>query len=180
VAERLKAPVLKTGNGQPFVGSNPTPSASLRLAAGRRRSTHRAGPWRNEVERSLIDRATVAALPRIGRAAFTAMPSRNHVDAFMATRACPTPHPGLRRSFRVRGSPIMTGQYKLHWRIPMNTNQIKGKAKDIGGKIQENFGKATGSTEQQAKGLAKQVEGKVQKGAGDIQDAAEKAEKKTR
>lgn len=28
VAERLKAPVLKTGNGQPFVGSNPTPSAT--------------------------------------------------------------------------------------------------------------------------------------------------------
>jgi uncharacterized protein YjbJ (UPF0337 family) len=62
----------------------------------------------------------------------------------------------------------------------MNTNQIKGKAKDIGGKIQEGFGKATGSTEQQAKGLAKQVEGKVQKGAGDVQEAAEKVEKKTR
>ena len=28
VAERLKAPVLKTGNGQPFVGSNPTSSAT--------------------------------------------------------------------------------------------------------------------------------------------------------
>lgn len=28
VAEWLKAPVLKTGNGQPFVGSNPTASAS--------------------------------------------------------------------------------------------------------------------------------------------------------
>jgi len=62
----------------------------------------------------------------------------------------------------------------------MNTNQIKGKAKDIGGKIQEGFGKATGSSEQQAKGLARQVEGKVQKGAGDIQDAAEKAGKETR
>ncbi len=29
MAERSKAPVLKTGNGQPFVGSNPTPSAIL-------------------------------------------------------------------------------------------------------------------------------------------------------
>ena len=28
VAERLNAPVLKTGNGKPFVGSNPTPSAT--------------------------------------------------------------------------------------------------------------------------------------------------------
>lgn len=62
----------------------------------------------------------------------------------------------------------------------MNTNQVKGKAKEIGGKIQEGFGKATGSTEQQVKGLAKQVEGKVQKGAGDVQDTAEKIEKDTR
>ena len=29
VAERLNAPVLKTGIGKPIVGSNPTPSASL-------------------------------------------------------------------------------------------------------------------------------------------------------
>ena len=62
----------------------------------------------------------------------------------------------------------------------MNSNQVKGKAKDIGGKIQEGFGKATGSTEQQVKGLAKQVEGKIQKGAGDVQNAAEKADKETR
>jgi uncharacterized protein YjbJ (UPF0337 family) len=62
----------------------------------------------------------------------------------------------------------------------MNTNQVKGTAKDIAGKAQEQVGNATGNTSQQVKGLAKQVEGKVQKGAGDIQDAAEKAEKKTR
>ena len=62
----------------------------------------------------------------------------------------------------------------------MNENQVKGKAKDIGGKIQEGFGKAVGSTEHQVKGLAKQVEGKVQKGAGDLQDAAEKVERDTR
>jgi uncharacterized protein YjbJ (UPF0337 family) len=65
-------------------------------------------------------------------------------------------------------------------RSTVNSNQIKGKAKDIAGKAQEQFGKATGSTTQQAKGLAKQVEGKVQKGAGDLQDAAGKAEKETR
>lgn len=39
----------------------------------------------------------------------------------------------------------------------MNKDQIKGKAKDIGGKIQEGVGKAVGSSEQQAKGLNKQV-----------------------
>ena len=54
------------------------------------------------------------------------------------------------------------------WR--MNKDQIKGKAKDIGGKIQEGVGKAVGSSEQQAKGLNKQVEGKVQEKAGDVKD----------
>jgi uncharacterized protein YjbJ (UPF0337 family) len=52
----------------------------------------------------------------------------------------------------------------------MNEDQIKGKAKDIGGKVQEEFGKAVGSTEQQAKGLANQVEGKVQEKVGDAKD----------
>jgi uncharacterized protein YjbJ (UPF0337 family) len=52
----------------------------------------------------------------------------------------------------------------------MNEDQIKGKAKDIGGKIQEGVGKAVGSSEQQAKGLNKQVEGKVQEKVGDAKD----------
>ena len=52
----------------------------------------------------------------------------------------------------------------------MNKDQIKGQAKDIGGKVQEEAGKVTGSSEQQAKGLSKQVEGKVQEKAGDLKD----------
>ena len=56
----------------------------------------------------------------------------------------------------------------------MNDDQIKGKAKDIGGKIQEEVGKVTGSSEQQAKGLGKQVEGKVQEKAGDVKDSLNK------
>lgn len=56
----------------------------------------------------------------------------------------------------------------------MNKDQIKGKAKDVAGKIQENVGKAVGSSEQQAKGLSKQVEGKVQEKAGDLKDVARK------
>ena len=52
----------------------------------------------------------------------------------------------------------------------MNDDQIKGKAKDIGGKVQEEVGKVTGSSEQQAKGLSKQVEGKVQEKTGDLKD----------
>ena len=56
----------------------------------------------------------------------------------------------------------------------MNEDQIKGKAKDVGGKVQEEVGKVTGSSEQQAKGLSKQVEGKVQEKAGDLRDAINK------
>jgi uncharacterized protein YjbJ (UPF0337 family) len=52
----------------------------------------------------------------------------------------------------------------------MNKDQIKGKAKDIGGKIQEEAGKVVGSSEQQAKGLSNQAEGKVQEKYGDLKD----------
>jgi uncharacterized protein YjbJ (UPF0337 family) len=59
----------------------------------------------------------------------------------------------------------------------MNSNQVKGTAKDIAGKAQEKVGEITGSTSQQVKGTAKQVEGKIQKGVGDVQQAAEDARK---
>ena len=62
----------------------------------------------------------------------------------------------------------------------MNTDQIKGKAKDIAGKVQQKVGEATGSASQQVKGVAKQVEGKVQKGVGDATEAVKDADRKTR
>jgi uncharacterized protein YjbJ (UPF0337 family) len=62
----------------------------------------------------------------------------------------------------------------------MNTDQIKGKAKDIAGKVQQKVGKATGSATQQVKGMTKQVEGKVQKGIGDAAEAVKDADRKTR
>ena len=52
----------------------------------------------------------------------------------------------------------------------MNKDQVKGKLKDIGGKIQEEVGDVIGSSEQQAKGISKQVEGKVQKTYGDAKE----------
>lgn len=58
--------------------------------------------------------------------------------------------------------------------IQMNKDKIKGKAKDIGGKIQEEVGKVTGSSKQQTEGLSKQVEGKVQEKYGDLKDAIKK------
>jgi uncharacterized protein YjbJ (UPF0337 family) len=57
----------------------------------------------------------------------------------------------------------------------MNKDQIAGKAKEIGGKIQQEAGELVGSSKQQAKGVANQVEGKVQKKVGDARDAVEDA-----
>jgi uncharacterized protein YjbJ (UPF0337 family) len=52
----------------------------------------------------------------------------------------------------------------------MNKDQVKGKAKDIGGKIQEEVGKVVGSNKQQAEGLANQAEGKLQEKVGDAKE----------
>ena len=52
----------------------------------------------------------------------------------------------------------------------MNDDQIKGKAKDIGGKIQEKVGEAVGNRQQQSEGVANQAEGKVQEKVGDVKD----------
>ena len=49
----------------------------------------------------------------------------------------------------------------------MNKEQVKGEAKDVAGKVQQQVGKLVGSKEQQIKGLSKQFAGKVQKGVGD-------------
>ena len=62
----------------------------------------------------------------------------------------------------------------------MNRNQVKGAAKDVAGKVQQKVGQLTGSKTQQAKGVAKQVEGKIQKGAGNVEQALDKADRKTR
>jgi uncharacterized protein YjbJ (UPF0337 family) len=53
----------------------------------------------------------------------------------------------------------------------VNKDQVKGVAKDIAGKIQEEAGRLVGSKEQQVKGLEKQISGKVQKTVGDVKQA---------
>lgn len=60
----------------------------------------------------------------------------------------------------------------------MNKDQVKGGAKDIAGKVQQQAGKVVGSKEQQAKGLSKQVEGKVQKGYGDAKESVKDSNKR--
>ena len=56
----------------------------------------------------------------------------------------------------------------------MNRDQVKGRMKEAGGKLQQKAGKASGSLKQQAKGLVKQGSGKLQKNAGDARNDAEK------
>ena len=55
----------------------------------------------------------------------------------------------------------------------MNKDQVKGVAKVVAGKVQEQAGKLVGSRKQQVKGLSKQISGKVQKGVGDVKQAVE-------
>ncbi len=57
----------------------------------------------------------------------------------------------------------------------MDKDRIKGKMKDIEGRIQRQAGEWTGSEENQAEGLAKQAEGKVQNIGGKLKDAGRKA-----
>jgi uncharacterized protein YjbJ (UPF0337 family) len=59
----------------------------------------------------------------------------------------------------------------------MNKNQVKGVAKDVAGKVQEESGKLVGSDDQQVKGLSKQIAGKVQKSVGDTQQAVKNLNK---
>jgi uncharacterized protein YjbJ (UPF0337 family) len=56
----------------------------------------------------------------------------------------------------------------------MNRDQVKGRMKEAGGKLQQKAGKAAGSTKDQLKGVSKQASGKLQKNVGDARDDAEK------
>jgi uncharacterized protein YjbJ (UPF0337 family) len=53
----------------------------------------------------------------------------------------------------------------------MNKDQVKGAAKQIIGKVQEEAGRLAGNKEQQIKGLSKQISGNAQKGVGDVKQA---------
>ena len=56
----------------------------------------------------------------------------------------------------------------------MDKDEVKGKAKDIAGRIERQAGEWTGSEEAQAKGAAKQAEGKIQNAFGKAKDALRK------
>jgi uncharacterized protein YjbJ (UPF0337 family) len=50
----------------------------------------------------------------------------------------------------------------------MNKDQVKGVAKFVAGKVQEETGNLIGSPEQVVRGLTRQVAGRAQKGRGDV------------
>ena len=53
----------------------------------------------------------------------------------------------------------------------MNKDRVKGKVKDVAGRIERQAGEWTGDPKKQAEGAAKQVEGKVQNTWGKVKDA---------
>jgi len=53
----------------------------------------------------------------------------------------------------------------------MNEDQVKGKVKDVAGRVERQVGEWTGDKEKQVHGAVKQVEGKVQNAWGDAKDA---------
>jgi len=65
-----------------------------------------------------------------------------------------------------------------HERCDMNTDQVKGKLKEVAGDAQKEAGKLTGDSDQQAKGGANELEGKTQKKVGDIKEGVKDIFKK--
>lgn len=57
----------------------------------------------------------------------------------------------------------------------MDKDEVKGKAKDVAGRVQRQVGEWTGDENAQAEGTAKQAEGKVQNAWGKVKDAARDA-----
>ena len=57
----------------------------------------------------------------------------------------------------------------------MDENRVSGTAKNIGGKLEEGYGRVTGDTKTEAAGVAKQVRGAAQDMYGQARDVASDA-----
>lgn len=66
----------------------------------------------------------------------------------------------------------------------MDKDRIKGKAKDLGGRIERQAGEWTGDKEAQSEGTGRQIEGKVQntfgKAKDKVRDVADDLERRRR
>ncbi len=59
----------------------------------------------------------------------------------------------------------------------MNSDQVKGKASQVAGKVKQGVGEATGNDRLANKGVADQVKGAAQETWGNVKDAAHEAGK---
>jgi uncharacterized protein YjbJ (UPF0337 family) len=57
----------------------------------------------------------------------------------------------------------------------MNEDRIAGTARNLGGKVQEGYGRVTGDTQSQAEGLMNQAAGTAQDLYGQAKDSASEA-----
>jgi uncharacterized protein YjbJ (UPF0337 family) len=57
----------------------------------------------------------------------------------------------------------------------MNKDQVKGKIKDVAGRIERQAGEWTGGEKKEVHGAMKQAEGKIQNAWGNVKDAGKKA-----
>ena len=60
----------------------------------------------------------------------------------------------------------------------MDKDEVKGKLKDVSGRIERQAGEWTGDKKMQGEGAAKQAEGKIQNAFGKVKDAARDAKDK--
>ena len=60
----------------------------------------------------------------------------------------------------------------------INKDQVEGRAKEVGGKVQEEFGKVTGNKTQQVKGAINKTVGAGQAALGDAAERAKASNKK--
>jgi len=60
----------------------------------------------------------------------------------------------------------------------MNKDQVKGKVKDVAGRVERQTGEWTGDKEHEAHGALEQAEGKVQNAWGNVKEAGKEATEK--
>jgi uncharacterized protein YjbJ (UPF0337 family) len=60
----------------------------------------------------------------------------------------------------------------------INKDQVEGRAKEVGGKVQEEFGKLTGNKTQQVKGAINKTVGAGQAKLGDVAERNKEANRK--
>jgi uncharacterized protein YjbJ (UPF0337 family) len=75
-----------------------------------------------------------------------------------------------RQPQRAAAVPIATREKQKEQ--PMNEDRLTGTAKNLGGKVEEGFGRATGDAKTQFEGKARQAEGALQDLYGQAKDTA--------